>query len=421
MAEEYLARIFDKELEIALTTFGAVLIEGPKWCGKTWTSERHSSSAIYLQDIKERERYLETAKVAPDILLAGEAPRLIDEWQTIPALWDGVRFEVDRRRKKGQFILTGSTRLKKNMTMHTGTGRIARLVMRPMSLFESLESNGEVSLSSLFEGRDVTGESSLSLERLDFALVRGGWPASVGDDSRTAFRHARNYVRTITEEDISSDDSDKSPRTVERLMLSIARNISTPAKNKTIMDDVSGNRGEHSISYKTYANYVDALTRLFVIDDLPAWSPSIRSRVTLMTSPKHHFTDPSIAAALLRVSPDGLMQDFRTFGLLFESLCIRDLRVYAQPLDGEVYHYRDGSDLEVDAVVHLYDGRWGAIEIKMGWGDIEKAAGNLKKLRDKIDIEHMRKPSFLMVLTTGGFAFRREDGVYVVPIECLRD
>ncbi|MCL2317988.1 MAG: DUF4143 domain-containing protein [Methanomassiliicoccaceae archaeon] len=295
------------------------------------------------------------------------------------------------------------------------------MVMRPMSLFESLESSGEVSLESLFDGKGIRGTSSLSLDRLAFALVRGGWPASVRDDDKTALRHARSYVKTITKKNISEDGKERNSELTERIMRSIARNISTAAKNKTILDDVSGNNGDHSVSDKTYADYVDALTRLYVIEDLPAWSPYIRSRVTLMTSPKRHFTDPSIAAVLLRTSPGELMKDFKTFGLLFESLCIRDLRVYAQSIEGEVYYYRDGSDLEVDAIIHMYDGRWGAVEIKMGWSEIEKAAENLKKLRDKIDLNEMKEPSFLLILTTGGFAFRREDGIYVVPIECLKN
>lgn len=422
MEEEYLDRVVDKELGIMLSTFGAVLIEGPKWCGKTRTAEKQSSSAIYLQDIEQKEKYLEAAKVAPGVLLKGEAPRLIDEWQTIPILWDGVRFEVDQRRKKGQFILTGSAVPADNVTMHTGTGRIARLLMRPMSLFESLESNGEVSLRALFNGENIRGTSSLDLEKLAFVLVRGGWPASVRDDGPTALLHARGYVKAAVNSDVPRmDGAKKDPKLIQKLMLSLARNISTMAKKNTIMDDISGSSGEFSISDKTYSAYANALRRLFITDDLPAWNPAIRSRVILRTSAKHHFADPSIAAVLLRVSPQKLMQDFRTFGLLFESLCIRDLRVYAQSMEGEVFHYNDGSGLESDAIIHLYDGRWGAIEVKMGWGDIEKAAENLKKLRDKVDSEKMGTPSFLMVLTTGGFAFRREDGVYVVPIECLRD
>jgi predicted AAA+ superfamily ATPase len=420
--QEYLDRIVDKELDILLSAFGAVLIEGPKWCGKTWTAEKHSSSAIYLQNIKEKGKHLEAAKISPDLLLEGETPRLIDEWQTIPILWDGVRFEVDRRRQNGQFILTGSATPADNATMHTGTGRIARLLMRPMSLFESLESSGDVSLRTIFDGGNIEGTSSLTLEKLAFALIRGGWPVSVTKDGPIALRHAREYVKDVVNYDVSRVDGvEKNPKLVLRIMQSLARNTSTMAKKKTVMEDVRGNNGDHSITDKTYSTYVNALRRLFIIDNLPAWDPAIRSRVVLRASSKHHFVDPSIAAVLLRLSPQMLMQDFKTFGLLFESLCIRDLRIYTQPMEGEVFHYHDGSDLEVDAIIHLYDGRWGAVEVKMAWDDIEKAAENLKKLRDKIDHDTMREPSFLMVLTTGGYALRRKDGVYIVPIECLRD
>jgi predicted AAA+ superfamily ATPase len=422
MEQEYLDRVVDRELDSSLASFGAVLIEGPKWCGKTWTAERRSASRIYLQDIRYREQYLETAKVAPDILLNGEAPRLIDEWQTIPILWDGVRFEVDQRRKKGQFILTGSAVPADNATMHTGTGRITRLLMRPMTLFESLESNGEVSLRSLLKGENIKGASSLTLERLAFALVRGGWPASVREEETIALRHAREYVKAIVNTDISRVDGvERNPVRVQKLMRSLARNISTPVKKKTILNDVIWAGGEDAISDKTFTAYVNALRRLFVIETQPAWSPALRSRTALRTASKCHFVDPSLAAALLRTSPQGLMQDFKTFGLLFESLCVRDLRVYAQAMNGEVSYYRDGSGLEADAIIHLSDGRWGAVEVKMGAGDIEKAAENLKKLKDKIDSEEMGVPAFLMVLTPLGFAYRREDGVYVVPIGCLRD
>jgi predicted AAA+ superfamily ATPase len=285
-----------------------------------------------------------------------------------------------------------------------------------------LESDGSVSLGSLFNSEEITGTSTLSLEKLAFALVRGGWPAAVKEETPRALLHAREYVKAVENDDISKVDGvEKNPERVRRLMRSLARNVSTLAQKKTIMGDVSGNAGEEMISDKTYTTYVNALRRLFVVENLPAWSPAIRSRVILRTSDKHHFVDPSIAAVLLRVSPQKLMQDFETFGLLFESLCVRDLRTYAQAMGGEVFYYQDGSGLEADAIIHLFDGRWGAVEVKMGWGSVEKAAENLKKLRDKIDRETMGEPSFLMVLTTGGFALRREDGVYVVPIECLRD
>ena len=421
MEEEYLARIVDKELDTYLTSFGAVLIEGARGCGKTMTASRRSASAIFLQDIRERKNYLRAAEIAPDTLLVGDAPRLIDEWQTIPILWDGVRFEVDRRRKKGQFILTGSATPADDTAMHTGTGRFGRLLMRPMSLFESLESDGSVSLGSIFNGENIKGISQLTLEKLAFALVRGGWPASLGSNEKAALLYAREYVRFVENRDISDvDDVGRNPKRAHRLMQSVARNVSTMARRKTIIEDMVGNGGDY-ISEKTFTSYLNALRRLFVLEELPAWNPSIRSKTALRTSDKLHFTDPSIAAVLLNASPQRLMQDFNTFGMLFESLCIRDLRIYSQSLDGEVYHYHDGSGLEADAIIHLHDGHWGAVEIKMGAGEIDKAADNLKKLRDKIDEEKMRGPSFLMVITATGFAYRREDGVYVVPIGCLKN
>jgi len=419
--QEYLNRAVDEELDTLLSSFGAVVIVGPKWCGKTWTAERKSASTIYLQDIRHRERYQEAAKVAPDTLLEGDTPRLIDEWQTMPILWDGVRFEVDRRRKDGQFILTGSAMPVDGVTMHTGIGRIVRLFMRPMTLFESLESNGSVSLNSLFDGEIIKGSSTLTIEELSFILVRGGWPASIGKDSSKALRYAQEYVKTAINFDVSQVDGvDRNPLRVQKIMLSLARNISTTAKNKTILDDIITS-GDIMVADRTLSSYLNALRRLYIVEDLPAWSPSIRSKTFLRTAPKRHFVDPSIATALLRMSPKGLMQDFKTFGLLFESLCVRDMRVYAQAMEGEVYHYRDGADLEVDAIIHLFDGRWGAIEVKMGAGDIDAAAKNLKKLKDKVDHEKMKAPSFLMVLTPTGIAYRRDDGVYVVPIGCLRN
>ena len=422
MEREYLNRIIEKELDLALTLFGAVQIVGTKWCGKTWTAEKRSSSVIYLQDVRKYKQYQDAAKVAPDLLLEGDTPRLIDEWQTIPILWDGVRFEVDKRKKRGQFILTGSSIPSNDVVMHTGTGRIAKLLMRPMSLYESLESDGSVSLASVFENEDIRGETSLGLKELAYVLVRGGWPESIGEKDPGALKYARQYVTNIINSDVSKvDDIERDPERIRKLMQSIARNVSMMVKKKTIMDDITGNEMEDKISDKTFRSYLNALEHLFVVENLPAWSPSIRSRIHLRTSPKYHFVDPSIAAVLLRVSPASLMNDFNTFGLLFESLCIRDLRVYAQSIEGELFHYRDGDDLEVDAIIHLFDGRWGAVEIKMGVSEIDKAADNLKKLRDKVDRDEMGGPSFLMVITAMGYAYRRDDGVYVVPITCLKD
>jgi predicted AAA+ superfamily ATPase len=422
MEQSYLKRIADRVLDAALRSSGAVLIEGPKWCGKTRTAEEKAKSILYMQDPDHFASYLKAADTKPSLLLQGDTPRLIDEWQMAPVLWDAVRFAVDKRREKGQFILTGSAVPRDNATAHTGTGRISRMMMRPMTLSESLESNGSVSLSALFNGTtDGDCISALTIEGLAYVLARGGWPAAVRDEEReAALKQVYNYVEAVINIDISNVDGvEKSPARVRALMRSLARNVSTMANFSTIKGDFAGD--EETISEKTIAFYINALRRIYVVEDLPAWSPAMRSKTTIRTSSKRHFIDPSIAAAVLRVAPEGLLQDFNTFGLLFESLCVRDLRVYAHAIDGEVFHYHDRSGLEADAVVHLKDGRWGAIEVKMGAKEIETAAENLKKLREKINIDKMKEPSFLMVLTAGEFGYRRKDGVYIVPIGCLKE
>jgi len=417
--QNYLSRIVDKTLEAKLGYMGAVLIEGPKWCGKSWTAAQKAASTLYMQDPDKRSSYMGFADTAPSVLLEGDTPRLIDEWQTAHVLWDAVRHAVDMRGKPGQFILTGSALPADDSVMHTGTGRIARIRMRPMTLFESLESNGAVSLRSLFDGADAKGASSLKLGDIALALARGGWPASVRD-KENALSYAQDYVEAVVNQDVSSVDGvERNPERVQSLMRSLARNVSTPASMRTVMDDMASD--DSTISEKTVASYLNALRRIFVIEDLPAWGPAMRSKTVLRTSPKRHFTDPSIASVFLNASPRGLLNDFNTFGLLFESLCIRDLRVYAQASNGKVFHYRDRSDLEADAIVHLQDGRWGAIEVKMGSSGIEKGIESLKRVRDAVNTEKMMEPSFLMVLTAGEYAYRRDDGVYIVPIGCLRD
>ena len=421
MSYQYLPRIADKVLSTALEATGAVLIEGPKWCGKTRTAEEQANSIIYMQDPDHRESYQKTADTKPSLLLKGDTPRLLDKWQMAPVLWDAVRFAVDRRQLTGQFILTGSATPKDKVVAHTGTGRISRMHMRPMSLFESKESNGSISLQELFDEKtDGDSISSLSIEALAYALARGGWPASVGEKESIARRRSYDYVEAVINADISEVDGiEKSPARVRTLMRALARNISTTATIATIHGDIAGD--EEIISEKTISSYLNALRRIFVVEDLPAWSPAMRSKTTIRTSSKRHFCDPSIATAVLRATPDSLLQDFNTFGFLFESLCVRDLRVYAQAIDGEVFHYRDRNGLEADAIVHLKDGRWGAVEVKMGAKEIETATKNLKTLRDKVNLDKMQEPSFLMVLTATEFGYRRDDGVYIVPIGCLRD
>lgn len=417
----YLPRICDAEMQFALQTSGAVLMEGAKWCGKTRTASMVAKSILFMQDPDKSASYLAMADTKPSLLLKGKTPRLIDEWQMAPVLWDAVRFEVDKRNQPGQFLLTGSAVPPDNVTAHTGTGRISRILMRPMSLFESSESNGSVSLSALFSKKQDEGTmSDLSIEKLAFALCRGGWPAAVRLNSAAALRMARDYVEAVINFDISRvDNIEKNPERVRLLMRSLARNVTTQASVQTILNDIEAT--DISVSDKTISNYLNALRRLYVIEDLPAWSPSLRSKTAIRSSVKRHFVDPSIATAVLRTNPDGLLNDFKTFGFLFESLCTRDVRVYAQAIDGDVFHFRDKNGLEADLIVKLRDGRWAAIEVKLGNKQIEEAARNLLQLNDKIDADKMGKASFLMVLTGGQQAYCRKDGVWVVPVGCLRD
>jgi len=422
MGVKYLPRIADKVLELALKTSGAVLIAGPKWCGKTRTAEKISKSVLYMQDPDHYAEYKLLASAKPSKLLEGETPRLLDEWQVAPVLWNAVRFAVDKRKKRGQFILTGSVVPPQTNDLHTGTGRICRMTMRTMSLFESEESTGQISLTDLFNGEtDMSGESRLSVEQLAFILTRGGWPEAVIEKKQKyALQMIYHYLDAVANQDISSIDGiERNPDRVYSLLRSMSRNISTQAATSTLVKDLLTN--DESLSNKTIDDYISALKKLYVVEDLPAWSPQLRSKRAIRTTAKRHFADPSIAAASLRADANKLIKDFKTFGFLFESLCIRDLRIYADSIDGKVYHYRDQLDNEIDAIVQLKDERWGAVEIKMGAGEIEKAAENLIKFSNNIDITKMQKPSFLMVLTAAEFAFQMENGVWVVPLACLKN
>lgn len=417
----YLPRLSDVELQKALKISGAVLIEGAKWCGKTSTATNASQSILYMQDPDTSSSHLALADTKPSLLLQGSTPRLIDEWQMAPVLWDAVRFEVDQRGIMGQFILTGSAVPSDNVTAHTGTGRFARIRMRPMSLFESMESTGCVSLWKLFQGKhNIEGNSKLNLEEIAFAICRGGWPASIQVEKDVALSMAEAYVDAVINHDVSRVDGiEKNPERVRLLLRSLARNIGTMASYQTIKSDMEAT--DFSISDKTIGAYIAALQRIFVVENLPAWSPSLRSKTAIRTSPKRHFVDPSIATAVLRTNPNGILRDFEFFGFLFEALCVRDLRIYSQVNDGDVFHYRDKSGLETDMIVRLRDGRWGAIEVKLGQSQIEVAAQNLLTLQAKIDETKMGNASFLMVITGGQYAYCRNDGVLVVPIACLKD
>lgn len=422
---EYLERIDDELLKRKLRSSAAVLIEGPKWCGKTSTGAQLAKSIIYVQNPDQRAMYRKMADTQPSLLLEGETPRLIDEWQTIPVLWDAVRFAADQRQQMNQFILTGSaTPLdeKENEEMeHTGTGRIARLRMRPMSLWESKESRGQVSLKALFDGTQQMGlfESPLTIKDIAYVMCRGGWPGALALDKEDALEVAVNLVDELVNTDVNRvDGSEKDPDRVRAVLRSYARNISTMTAATTIMADVRAN--DISITDKTLTNYLRALRRLFIIEDAKAWQPSLRSKTGIRSSHKRHFVDTSLATAVLELNPTSVLEDFNLFGFLFEDFCLRDVRVYTEALRGTVYHYHDNSDLESDLIIRLHDGRWAAVEVKTGSKEIEDAAKNLTELAKQVDTSKIGQPAFLMVLTGGQYAYRREDGVYIVPIGCLK-
>jgi predicted AAA+ superfamily ATPase len=428
---EYLKRVADKLLELRLEAFGAVQIKGPKWCGKTTTAEQYAKSVLKMQDPDKREAYLATVRTKPSILLKGETPRLIDEWQVAPVLWDAVRNAVDERRDRGQFILTGSTVIEDSEIMHTGTGRISRMSMYPMSLYESLESNGKISLSELFDNDslDIDGiETQMTIEQLIFAACRGGWPASLDVKSEKAkLLIAKDYVNIVCDEDISKVDGTKrNPLLARQIMKSYARNLCTLAKKTNMLKDMLAE--SESMTMVTFDDYVSALEKLFVIEDIEAWNPSIRSATAIRSGKKRCFVDPSIAVAALGLSPQLLELDLKTFGFIFECMVLRDLKVYSQALGGRLSYYNDKYGLEADAVLHLDDGRYALIECKLGSRDIEEGAKHLLTLKSLVQKYNetsgqikLREPDLLMVITGGEIAYTRNDGVKVVPLACLKD
>lgn len=435
---EYLKRIADQMLTDKLESSGAVLIEGPKYCGKTTLTKQQAKSVLSMADPNTLSQNLAIARTNISRLLAGETPRLIDEWQIAPQFWDAVRNEVDNRDDDGQFMLTGSAvpgKARKDNSgnsigdeqiFHTGTGRISRLKLRTMSLWESGDSTGDVSLGNLFVNADkIDGVSHIDLDRLAYLTCRGGWPKAVlKKTTKAALAQAFNYFDSVVSNDIKRvDDIDRDEELAKRIMRSYARNQGSQATAGTILADIRNN-GDEQMSDGTVYSYIKALKEIFVIEDSVAWNPNLRSKTAIRTSDTRYFIDPSIATASLGLGPNDLINDMETFGLIFETLAVRDLRVYADALDGKVYHYRDKNNLECDAVVHLRNGSYGLVEIKIGGADLINAgAKSLKDLSDKIDTTRMKKPSFLMVLTgIGDYAYKRpEDGVLVVPVGCLKD
>jgi len=423
--ENYRPRIADKILKYRMEEMGAVLIEGPKWCGKSTTAAQQAKSALYIADPTKQKQYFQMAEIDIRTLLNGDTPRLLDEWQLLPQLWDAVRFEIDQRQSTGQFIFTGSSvPVASEKIIHSGTGRFAWIKMRPMTLFESGESTGEISLTDIFNGKKgMIGNNSLDLRKIAFLTCRGGWPGVLDKSDRAALHIAFDYYDAIIKSDISRVDGvERNAERTKLLMRSYSRNQGTQASINIIQKDMMAN-DESSISEKTTLSYINALKKMFVIEDMPAWNPNIRSKTSIRTSDTRYFVDPSIAVATLGLGPDDLINDLETFGLMFETLCVRDLRVYADAMDGNVYHYRDKDNLECDAVIHLRNGSYGLVEIKLGGDDaIEYAVKTLSALAQKIDTTKMKQPSFLMVLTAvGDYAYQRKDGVWIVPVGCLKD
>lgn len=423
----YKPRLADKILKRKLSGAGAVLIEGLKWCGKTTTAEQQAQSVIYMDNPATRNNNLKLAETDPTLILAGETPRLIDEWQIAPSLWDAVRFTVDHRADDGQFILTGSAipdiSQEEKERMHTGIGRISRMKMRTMSLWESQESNGSVSLKELMEGKKQTAVTSSNLYEIAYLCCRGGWPKATLQDREIALDRADDYYQAIVNFDLARSSKMKiNPDRIRRLLRSYARFQGSQTSVKTITEDMKGGESD-SIDARTVQNYIDSLKQIYVIEDMVAWNPNLRSKSAIRTTDTRYFSDPSIATASLGLGPDNLIKDLNTFGLIFETMCIRDLRVYSESLGGNLYHFRDSNGLECDAVIQFKNGKYALIEIKLG-GDklIEEGCKNLLKLKNIINTEKMGEPCFMMVLTaTGEFAFQRPDGVYIVPINTLKD
>ncbi|RJX23791.1 MAG: ATP-binding protein [Acholeplasma sp.] len=415
--KNYRKRLIEQDIADKMKYSGGVVIEGPKWVGKSTTAELFSKTIIRLQNPITKKQYQTLATISKDEVLAGEKPILFDEWQEVPEIWDFIRLDIDENKSTGSYLLTGSTKKQNLPVSHTGTGRITSITMRPMSLFESGDSSGSVSLESLFNGEVLKPvKSRISINDIAQYICRGGWPGSIDLDTNDQLSVVRDLLESLIKRDVDEVDGIKKDKEkIRKLLRSYARNISTLVTSKTIYQDQINE--DLLLDYKTFDSYVNALQRLFIIENVKAWGPKIKSSSTIRTSDKKQFVDPSIAVAALGLSPEKLKNDFNTFGFFFESICTRDIRIYAQKLKGSVFHYLDSSGLEIDLIIELSDGRWAGIEVKMGENEVDKAADNLIKLAS---LHQTTKPSFLMIVTNTQLGYQRQDGVYVVPIGCLK-
>lgn len=419
--EKYIPRIVDEVLQNKLEYMGAVLIEGCKWCGKSTTARQVAKSYIEFQDPDKKTQYDKTNQTKPSLFLEGDKPRLFDEWQMYPVVWDSIRTDVDHTGLKGQYILTGSARPSEDSVMHTGTGRITKLLMRPMSLYESGESNGKVSLNDIIEGKDIEGVSNLDFDSLINAMIRGGWPETLNISGENKYRIAKDYVKSLLSEGIKVVDGvERNSSKMSAVLKSISRNISTNTSKVTILDNVK-NEFVNELSRPTLDDYLNTLEKLYILEYIPATNLNLRSKTPLRVSPKLELVDPSLVVASLNLKREDLIKDLNFTGFIFENLCMRDLKIYADTIDATLSYYRDKNDFEVDCILKMADGNWGAIEIKLGAGEIPEAIDNLNKFKDKVDTDKYGKPSFLMVLTGADYSYKTEDGIYVVSIGTLKN
>lgn len=419
--EKYLPRIVDNVLKNKLQYMGAVLIEGCKWCGKSTTARQFAKSYIEFQDPDKKMQYDKTNQTKPSLFLEGDKPRLFDEWQMYPVVWDSIRMDVDHTGLKGQYILTGSSRPMEDSIMHTGTGRITKLLMRPMSLYESGESNGCVSLNDIIKGKDVSGVSSLNFDNLINVMIRGGWPESLNISGNNKYLIAKEYVKSLLNEEIKTiDGTSRSISKMNAVLKSISRNISTNVSKTTILDDVK-NEFVNELSRPTLDEYLNTLEKLYILEYVPATNLNLRSKTPLRVSPKLELVDPSLVIATLNLKRDDLIKDLNFTGFIFENMCIRDLKIYAEAIDARLSYYRDKNDFEIDCILETADGKWGAIEIKLGAGEIPSAVENLNKFKEKVNAEKYGEPSFLMVLTGADYSYRRDDGIYIISIGNLKN